>query len=96
MSTKFEKYGQSFGYAAAGLTSAAVGLSLSALASMNPMAAATISPVLVALTFEVSKKLMTVAYSHLNEAIKIKNEDLKIQEVENHFRPSQTNTKLIR
>jgi hypothetical protein len=76
MATKFEKFGQSMSYAVASLTTAAVGLSISTLASMNPVTAAAVSPALVILTFEVSKKLMTVAYGHLNEA-------LKIQEAEN-------------
>ncbi|MES2217371.1 MAG: hypothetical protein V4501_03060 [Pseudomonadota bacterium] len=85
MSTKFEKYGQSFGYAAACLVTAAVGLTLSALASMNPVSAATVSPALVALTFEASKKLMTVAYDHLNEGLKIKDAE------NHHVKPTPNN-----
>lgn len=87
MSSKFEKFGTTFGYAAAGLTTAAVGLSLSALASMNPVTAATVSPILVALTFDVSKKLMTVAYGHLNEALKTKE---PAPEPKNYVTPTHT------
>jgi hypothetical protein len=84
MSSKFDQFGQSFGYAAAGLTTAAVGLGLSALASMNPITAATVSPAIVALTFEVSKKLMTVAYDHLHEALKLKEPEKDVRHTHNN------------